>query len=218
MPPTLGAPNHAPPQPYLGRSHSAPTERVAIECCSPPLQPKELSTTFQAMPLDNAALDCDAVDGSPTTTSSMWGQSALGGFSFFNPAQGGAADREGRGGDDKENLGVAGEKLLGAHAGSPTDGPRRTPCVSLAAAAPHPPPTVAAASDDPPAMLAQIDELFADASADLTAARVAFLRVSGLDKALLATVDRAVAAKPDSPIEFVARELLRVASEAKPAR
>ena len=74
------------------------------------------------------------------------------------------------------------------------------------------------ASDDPPAMLAQIDELFADASADLTAARVAFLRVSGLDKALLATVDRAVAAKPDSPIEFVARELLRVASEAKPAR
>ena len=87
MPPTLGAPNNAPPpqMPYLGRSQSAPTERVAIECCSPPLQPKELSTTFQAMPLDNAALDCDAVDGSPTT-SSMWGRSALGGFSFFGAA------------------------------------------------------------------------------------------------------------------------------------
>ena len=141
MPPTLGAPNNAPPpqMPYLGRSQSAPTERVAIECCSPPLQPKELSTTFQAMPLDNAALDCDAVDGSPTT-SSMWGRSALGGFSFFDPAQGGAGEREAGGGDDKENRGVAGEKHPGAHASSQPDCPRRTPCVSLASAAPQPAP------------------------------------------------------------------------------
>ena len=60
-------------------------------------------------------------------------------------------------------------------------------------------------------------ELFSDASAELTASRIAFLRLSGLDKALLAAVDRAVVAKPDAPLEFVAFELLRVASEAKPA-
>ena len=56
-----------------------------------------------------------------------------------------------------------------------------------------------------------IDELFSDA---WTASRIAFLRLSGLDKALLA-VDRAVVAKPDA-LEFVAFELLRV-FEAKPA-